>query len=446
MKKSISRKVLLINTLAVLALAFVLMMVMIFFMNSLTDAILLDTLQPMARTAAQGIEGNLHMLADRIFLLADNDAFLNPRASDADRWGVMQKVKSGIEFIWLGLYAPSGRLYMGQSNCPPDIAADELYGMMRDTGNLSIENTAITAQGDLEIVMGIPIINQEDEIVYYLVGSYQYDVLSDVLASITVGSRGTAFVINADGKLMAHRDVQKVIAQETLFDNFGTDATIRYVVTQMAEGQTGSSIFSGKTGDIFFSYAPIRGTRWSLGIEVPREDFMAASQQAIFTSVLLTVALLASLIVICILFVRRIVTNPLRSVTDSARKLAMGQFTHRLSPALLARRDEIGLLAGAFDTMSDSIKGVTDDIELLTQAARDGCLRERADIAVLQGDYRRIVAGVNTTLDVICSHLDTIPSALALLNESREVVYCNSGMDHFMSRHGLAWQDARLLA
>ena len=73
-------------------------------------------------------------------------------------------------------------------------------------------------------MLGKPISDKEGELLYYLVGSYKYDVLNDVLNSINISANGEAFIVNTDGLVMGHRDKELIRSQVDLavflIDNF----------------------------------------------------------------------------------------------------------------------------------------------------------------------------------------------------------------------------------
>ncbi|MDR2588292.1 MAG: response regulator [Spirochaetales bacterium] len=438
---SIGKRILVTATGVVILLSLILVSVMTYFMNSLTDSILMDTLQPMAKTAASSVQGNLHLLADKIFITRDNYVFVNPAAGEEDKRAVLTRTQGGIEFVWLGLYTAEGELEVGGENCPPSIKDWYLFSMMRDTANLAIEDTLNGPEG-LQIVMGAPILNR-GRITGFLVGSYRYDILNDVLSNINIGAGSTAFIINEEGKLMAHRDVEKVRRGESLLDI--SSASVHELLSKMSRGETGSLKVDDFSSRHFFCYAPVRGTRWSLAIQTPRSDFSSAASQAIFISIYVTLFLLFLFIFVFTFFLKDTLTEPLRLITMNAHRVALGQFIRKLPDHLVGREDEIGQLGDAFVSMSDSIEGVINDIELITRAARAGNLGVRVDLFALYGDYDRIIGGVNTTLDVICSQLDAVPEALAFFNESRKMLYHNRAMARFLVRHGLSATDGKLL-
>ncbi|MDR1617624.1 MAG: response regulator, partial [Treponema sp.] len=441
-ERSLRTRILISTLVAALVLASALVIIMIGFMNFLTDTILLETLRPMARTAALGVQGNLHMLADRIFLIRDNVAFLGPRPEEEEKRRVLEQAVSGIEFLWLGIYTPEGMLETGARRCPGDIGDWPLFGMMKETVNLAIEDTVRGGEG-LEIVMGAPVLSGGRP-VSWLVGSYKYDVLNDVLSNLHISPGSSAFIVNDRGEYMAHLDMDRVAGGDTLLSGNRSPAFAE-MLDLMGSGQIGSWKIKDAGGFKYFSFAPVRGTRWSLAIEASRDDFMYTSRQGVVTAIFITLVLLTFFMVIFYIFIRNFLTDPLKVITNNARHQAEGLVMRRLPPGITGREDEIGQLGKAFLSVSESVGGVIAGINGLTEAATAGRLRKRSDLAAFKGDYLRIVSGVNVTLDVICSHLDAIPVALALFNEKREMLYSNRAMDEFIIIHGLGGRDGTLL-
>ena len=434
-KESISRRILLATCLGVFILSLGLVCVMVFFMSMLTNSVALDILQPTAQTAAKGVETNLHMMADRLLLMRQHSIFSDSSASLEARQNQLNVYASGIEFVWLGLYGGNGALLTGNADCPGSIAERELFSMVRETQNLSIEDISI-GPGGMEITMGAPIAGTAGADVQYLVGSYKYDVLGDVLKNINIGDESAAFIIDVTSNIIAHKDLGMVYEQENLSRMWGASDSLTNLIHQMEKGQTGSSIITTREDSLFVSYAPIRGTRWSLCVQVPTRTFDATRDQAILTGILVTVFLLALFVFLFQTFMEKYLTTPLRVITRNARSLAHGTFETDSSDRLTERGDEIGQLASAFAAMSGTIQGVIGLIGNLNQAVRHGRLTRRADASAFEGDYNRIVEGNNAALDVFCRHLDAIPVALALFDQDRNLLYHNAAM-----RAILSWQE-----
>jgi len=92
------------------------------------------------------------------------------------------------------------------------------------------------------------------------------------------------------------------------------------------------------------------------------------------------------------------ISKPLGLIVEAARNIAKGDVKQQVD---YSSEDEVGALAEAFRTVINAINALTLDAEALSQAAVEGKLATRADVSKHQGDYRKIVQGVNDTLDAI---------------------------------------------
>lgn len=446
-KSSITTRILVMSLLVLIITVGSVLSVMTYFMNSLTNSIMLDILQPMAKTAAQSIEGNLHMMADRFFMIRDNSIIASKDSTIEEKQAVLDMTQSGIEFVWLGLYNADGTLLTGSDGSPRSISGRKLYSMMLETDNQVIENTSVGSSG-LELVMGIPVhlgTGEETYTGYYLAGSYKYDVLGDVLSNINIGANGMAFIIDEGGTLVAHNNLGKVYSQEHISNSLGDTAEAQELISLMETRQIGSATVNSSSGQLYVSYAPIRGTLWSFGIEAPRSDFIGAFRQAIYISLIIAVMVFIIAALIFDLLLKKILTTPLHAITDNAGMLANGQFENRLPENITNRNDEIGQLGTAFSIMSDSVQDVISEIRHLTQSARSGDFCARSEVLAHKGDFNLIISGFNAALDVICSHLNAMPGAFALFNENQEIIFLNVAMKEILERHD-THEDGRLLA
>jgi len=402
--------------------------VLSYFMPGMVDALLLSGLPVMARTAALGVEGQLRAMADNLLLLRENEVLTSLGGPDADKAAVLDRSLHGIGFVWLGLYEADGRRRLGSNLAPSGLAGSRLYEALKETGNLVIGDTSVGG-GGLEVAIGVPLelfrAGRPETRTCYLAGGYDYAILSDILRDITVGRNGTAFIINENGHFVAHQDQDKVYTRQEASEDLGGG---REALARIREGQVGAVSFHGPNGQMFISFAPVRGTLWSLGILAPKSDFLGRVHAARLAALLIAVASLIVFGVALRLTSRQLLSRPLAAITANANRLARGRFDQELPPRLLTSADEVGRLGEAFNTMSEAVRRVIRDIGGLAQTVRSGALGERADPAGHQGDYANIISGINAMLDIICGHLDAMPGALALFGRGREPVYINRNM------------------
>ncbi len=64
----------------------------------------------------------------------------------------------------------------------------------------------------LQICVGVPL-RDENGVTGYLVGSYKYDLLNDVLSQLVLGNSGGACILNENGGIIGDRDPSRVIGK-----------------------------------------------------------------------------------------------------------------------------------------------------------------------------------------------------------------------------------------
>jgi methyl-accepting chemotaxis protein len=76
-----------------------------------------------------------------------------------------------------------------------------------------------------------------------------------------------------------------------------------------------------------------------------------------------------------------------------------------------------------------NLKALNEDTQMLANAAREGKISVRADAGKHQGDFRKIVEGVNETLEMIVGPIATVKSAVETINTaSKEIAQGNSDL------------------
>jgi signal transduction histidine kinase/CheY-like chemotaxis protein/HAMP domain-containing protein len=427
-------------------LAAALIVIMLHTMNFLGNTELQETMRPMAKTAALAVRGNLQMLSDRIFLIRENELFVSREPSIEEKVSFLYRAQAGMDFKWLGFFSLEGQLAAGTRGCPPNLDAHFVY-RMQSSGNLVINDTLPGLEP--EIVIGIPVLFGGG-MFNYLVGSYRHDMLADILGSIDISPDSTAYIINDYGRFMAHQDMRRVILGESIFTDYLPGSDLDEILGMMLRGHIDSVQTGSGVGRVIFSFAPIQGTTWTMVIEAPWKDFFAPIQRAIMLSGFIILVLLGLFTLTANVLISKLITEPLKHITDNANSIDRGIFKSQLPENLIQRQDEIGQLARAFVSMHRSIEKVIGDIEQITKTAGEGKLDERVDVSSMgdnfvEGNFLKMVSGMNSALDVICSHLDAIPVALALFNDKRDILYRNCAMDDFLLMHDLETCEKGLL-
>ena len=423
-RRSISGKILITTIFIVMLLAVVLVSLMSRSMTSLTDTILSNVLPSMTKTASQSVEGNIHVLADRIIMISDNEMITNDKSTEKQKFEVLENAASGIEFTWLGLYDTEGALSVGVNSCPQYLQERKLFSLLQETENVVVDDVDASS-GQLELAVGKPVLDGEGEVLYYLVGSYKYDVLNDVLNSINVSANGESFIVNSDGKVMGNRDTELVYNQIDLAEYTGSEELEKKVVS----GESGVMSLSYEKDSKLISYVPINGANWYLVIIVPCNDFMGPAQDSIVVGIILTVLMLVLAVLIIVGFSSRI-RKSLKTVTGRIELLEKGDLK---TPAdIVKTKDETQVLSMALNNTISGINGYISQLSSVLSSISEG----NFDVSIeeeFQGDFiqikdalEKIIVSLNTMLRSVQESSAEVLQTAKTVSESASMVHDGS--------------------
>lgn len=414
--KGIRQKIILNTLIVTIIISAVTTIVLSISAMSLTNVTLEETLVPFAKTASKSIESNLHIMADRIFMIGENRELSSEEATITEKQQVLDKATSGIEFVWLALYTKEGKLYTGKGNSPSDISGDKLFQMMQETNNLVVGDTYAGEDG-LEVSVGMPIVTEKEN-TYYLVGSYKYDMLDDVISSIHIGYSGHAFVMNESGQVMAYPDKEFIRQGENIYSLYKDNSKLLTVFDTMKTGRIGSASVSLDGEDTLVVYAPVRGVNWYLAIITPKSDFTGVVNTAIMVNIgtTLTLTLLA------IWFIARSagkISKSLGNVTERIQKLAEGDLT---SPV------EVMMTNDEAQTLSNSLKDTVERVSgyiLQLQNALEQLSAGNLDVSVsnqFAGDFVVMKDSIHSITDFLNQLIHDLQRSAEALNHAAQRV------------------------
>ena len=224
-------------------------------------------------------------------------------------------------------------------------------------------------------------------------------VMSQVPKSATTS--GSA-LMTSSRVMIASKNAQLVDDRQNFIENGKTDqayAGAAAVYTRMINGETGVDEYSYSTGDRICAFRPVMASDgWSVGAVAPAQEMTS--------SVLYIIAALLATSLVCmvlgVLLVGRYVTsvtNPIRSVTERMRLLAQGDLSSEVK--ISQRKDEIGILSGAFYETVESLKSYIKDIENVLREISQGNLQ-----VAPQADFRGEFTEIRKSLDQILDSLN----------------------------------------
>ena len=192
-----------------------------------------------------------------------------------------------------------------------------------------------------------------------LVSDLQYDAID-----ISLGEGSRAILVDGDGCIIASPDMkpdQKELDSILSYDIFTPEVT-----EEILRGEEGVSEFPG---EIYCAYAPVGQADWVLCVTVPREIVLSGldsisrsirGSEYVFGFIFLNV--LAAVAVLVSKFSTKL-TAPLKRLQEDVEIISKGNLDHK---ATVIGNDELGDLAQAFNSMTDSLKDYIAELTSVT--------------------------------------------------------------------------------
>lgn len=377
-KRSIRFKIMAITVVIIIGIMLVSSGILRYSMQNLTESILLDVLQPMAGESAKTVESNIHLMADRMCSMASDKRLTDPDASQSDYTEVLKDARKTYELYGIALYSNLGNIITADGQTyGTNIKGTTLLSLMQETDNLTIADPVI-ADTYVGIPMGIPV-KSEGETWGYLVGTYKYDMLSDVLGAIHIGQNGMALLVNEEGKVVGYPSTDIVREEVNIYD-LDTSASAHAIFDRMLSRETGTAQGFINGQDSYVAFCPVRGTRWSFAVEVPKTDYMASTNLALLNTLVGTFGtLVVALFLIWV--TTTMISSQLKNAISRVNGLARGDLTSHIE--VKKTGDEVEVLSSSLESTVESINGYILEIQRVLDNISKGNLNVTAD-----GEYR----------------------------------------------------------
>src|SRR5919112_1809685 len=178
-----------------------------------------------------------------------------------------------------------------------------------------------------------------------VVAEVNLKLIWDVISAIKIGQTGYAFVLDDQGRLIAHPDISLVLrgADETIFKPL---QAIRAAVVRAGGGVATGFDLEGRT--IAAAAAPVPGPNWTVLVDQPLSEAFGPIYRALIrTGGLLAAGSLLAVLLASVL--ARRMTGPIQVLREGTERVGAGQFDHRIE---IKTGDELQRLADSFNAMA----------------------------------------------------------------------------------------------
>ncbi len=212
----------------------------------------------------------------------------------------------------------------------------------------------------------------------------------DVVSQIKVGAHGHAYVVDGQGRLIAHPDISLVLRNTDLSRLAQVQAARAHLAGKPTEQvQEADDI---QTRRVLTAYAPIAPLGWIMFVELPVEEAYAPLYLTLERSGLILLAGLLLALVAGLMLARRMVV-PIQALRLGAARIGSGDLGQRIA---IRTGDELEGLADQFNDMAGKLQESYADLEKKVEERTQQLAQSVAELRALG----EISQAVNSTLDL----------------------------------------------
>lgn len=390
--------------------------------SKITHEIILSQLETLTQNLSQQVQSWVHDLSVDLSILSLNESYSDllmmyqDFKSEDNSYAreVNTKLKEFVEHYEVynnvaivnkqgEVIAASNPGIVGKVN-----VGDRAYFEQAIQGTQSISSVVKSkANGEAIFVIAFPI-KRFDKVEGVMIGVIEIARFSEkFILPVQIGSKGYVYMVDKSGLISAHADKNMILKENINKQEWGK---------QILAQKNGSTTYTLNDMEKLAVYRTDPLTGWVIVAGAATSDIFGAVEALAVDNSLMAVAMIA-IIIIVIFFIIKSIVKILDRGIRFAEEIQMGDLSGRLN---LQRGDEIGKLAGALDSMADSLQQRSE----LAEAIADGDLTREVDLAsekdVLGRALRKMTARLNEIIGQVNTASEQIDSGAGQVSESAQ--------------------------
>jgi signal transduction histidine kinase len=259
----------------------------------------------------------------------------------------------------------------------------------------------------------------------------------DVVSQIKVGNRGQAYLVDAQGRLIAHPDISLVLRNTDLSRLAQVQAARAAGAGQATEQLQEADDIQGRR--VLTAWAHVNPLGWLVFVELPVAEAYAPLYSTIQRSGILLMAALGFAFVAGLVLARKMV-GPIQALRAGAARIGSGDLSQRIS---VKTGDELEALADQFNDMAGRLQESYADLEKKVEIRTHELAQSVAELRALG----EVSQAVNSTLDFQEVLNTIVTKAVQLSDTDAGAIYeFDEGISEFHLRSTYGMDDALIAA
>lgn len=309
-------------------------------------------LEIIASQVSKTIDARMHEQLGKLEALAAQSRIADPNNSTEDKLVLLTEElkRSGHSIVDLidvngHAVATNGKTYE---------LKERAFFQKALNGESNVSDPLVSKEdGTIIIVYAVPI-TYNGKITGVIAAVRDGSDLSNIVSDISIGENGETYIINKEGRLVAHKDSNLVLDSYNLLESSAENANMKGLsdlVNKMINSETGVGEYNDGEDEHLMGYTPINGTDWSLAVTAHSDEILSELSKLEKDALLVSIIMII-IAVLLVFLIGRQIANPISKITNHIKLIASGDFTKEVSKSYLSKKDETGELSRAIETLN----------------------------------------------------------------------------------------------
>lgn len=238
----------------------------------------------------------------------------------------------------------------------------------------------------------MPLKDSNGEIRQYICGTVELKKVNEIIQKIQIGQNGYAFIVNKSGQIVAHKDMNLVLNESTLYqinnEDPEKDNVTKEYINKIVNEKTGVGKIRIGDHQMFTAYAPLEGTNWFLVTAAPESEILGDLNIIAKFQMALLVAAIAVGVVISI-FIKRRIALELKNFKKYSDELSKFNLSYR---GKILRNNDFGQVVDSLNSSVDVLNSTMKNVKEESAAILDSNTEIDSMLTNISGELQQIAA------------------------------------------------------